>query len=184
MPFELQLNVRNRAPMLLRALRSSASGLGEHKSPRHMLLYSCTNCTSTLQTSSAIAKQTIAAARTVRHQDQGSCSSPGEFHYTESRTPKYSAGSRLWPARLAARALTRGEGARHWSEGRWNLRSSRSLFRICLRTMAVRVLHERPKGDLQSCAQAAEQLIKVVYALVMAYMCPAACGGTRRARNR
>ena len=64
---------------------------------------------------------------------------------TESRTPKYSAGSKLWPTRLAARALLRNEGARYQSDGRWNLRFASSLFRFRLRNTAVRLLHDRPK---------------------------------------
>ena len=39
-----------------------------------------------------------------------------------------------------------------------------------------------PQSILIECTKSAEQLMKVVYALVMAYMC--AAGGTRRARNR
>ena len=42
---------------------------------------------------------------------------------TESGTPNFSVGDKLWPARWADHALLRNEGARYQSQGRWNLRS-------------------------------------------------------------
>ena len=67
---------------------------------------------------------------------------------TESGTPNYSVGDKLWLARWADHALLWNEGARCQSQGRWNLRLLSSLFRFRLRNTAVRLLHDRPKRDL------------------------------------